>query len=73
VTDYIVAYACKGNETLIEEMKQMKALILGMNDISGTSKDEDSKNLVEQNNQGQSYIQTRMHVSFGKIRSILVY
>ena len=39
VTDYIVAYCCKGNESLIEERKQMKALILGMNDISGTSKD----------------------------------
>ena len=39
VTDYIVAYCCKGNESLIEEMKQMKALILGTNDISGTSKD----------------------------------
>ena len=39
VTDYIVAYACKGNESLIEEMKQMKALILGMNEISGSSKD----------------------------------
>ena len=24
VTDYIVAYACKGNETLLEETKQMK-------------------------------------------------
>ena len=39
VTDYIVAYACKGNESLLEEMKQMKALILGCEDISGTSKD----------------------------------
>ena len=36
VTDYIVAYACKGNESLIEEMKQNKALILGMNDTTGT-------------------------------------
>lgn len=39
VTDYIVAYACKGNETIIEEMKQMKALILGSQDISGTTND----------------------------------
>ena len=39
VTDYIVAYACKGNETIVEEMKQMKALILGCEDISGTTND----------------------------------
>ena len=39
MTDYIVAYACKGKESLIEETKQMKALILGMDDVSGTSKD----------------------------------
>ena len=39
VTDYIVAYACKGNETIVEEMKQMKALILGSQDISGTTND----------------------------------
>src|SRR5687767_8115017 len=24
VTDYIVTYCCKGNETIVEEMKQMK-------------------------------------------------
>ena len=29
VTDYIVAYACKGNEAAVEEKKQMKALTLG--------------------------------------------
>lgn len=39
VTDYIVAYACKGNETIVEEMKQMKALILGSQEVSGTSND----------------------------------
>ena len=39
VTDYIVAYACKGNESLIEEMKQNRALILGMNDTTGTIND----------------------------------
>jgi hypothetical protein len=39
VTDYIVAYACKGNETIVEEMKQMKALILGSQDVSGTTND----------------------------------
>ena len=37
VTDYIVAYTCKGNESLLEEMKQMKALILGCQDTSGTT------------------------------------
>ena len=39
VTDYIVAYACKGTETLVEEMKQMKALILGCEDVLGTTKE----------------------------------
>lgn len=39
VTDYIVAYACKGNETIVEEMKQMKALILGSQEVSGTTSD----------------------------------
>ena len=39
VTDYIVAYTCKGNESLVEEMKQMKALILGCQDMSGTTSD----------------------------------
>ena len=39
VTDYIVAYACKGNETIVEEMNQMKALILGCQDITETTID----------------------------------
>src|SRR5687767_5170697 len=39
VTDYIVAYACKGNETILEEKKQMKALILGCEEVSGTKND----------------------------------
>ena len=39
VTDCIVAYACKGNETIVEEMKQMKALILGCQEVSGTLSD----------------------------------
>jgi hypothetical protein len=39
VTDYIVAYACKGNESAVEERTQMKALILGCEDISGTTND----------------------------------
>jgi hypothetical protein len=29
VTDYIVAYACKGDKSIVEEKQQMKALILG--------------------------------------------
>ncbi len=36
VTDYIVAYACKGNETIVQEKKQMEALIMGSSDTSGT-------------------------------------
>lgn len=36
VTDYIVAYACKGNETIVQEKQQMKALIMGSSDTSGT-------------------------------------
>ena len=39
VTDYIVAYACKGNETIVEEKNQMKALIMGSQDITGTISD----------------------------------
>src|SRR4051812_29514118 len=39
VTDYIVAYACKGNGAFVEEKKQMKALILGTQDMSGTTAD----------------------------------
>ena len=39
VTNYIVVYTCKGNETIVEEMKQMKALILGLQDTTGTIKD----------------------------------
>ena len=39
VTDYIVAYACKGNETIVEEKRQMKALIMSCQDNSGTSND----------------------------------
>jgi hypothetical protein len=36
VTDYIVAYACKGNETIVQEKQQMKALIMGSSDTTGT-------------------------------------
>src|SRR5688572_10736577 len=39
VTDYIVAYCCKGNETILEEKNQMKALILGFEELSGTTND----------------------------------
>jgi len=39
VTDYIVAYACKGNKTIVEEMNQMKALSLGSQEVSGTTSD----------------------------------
>ena len=39
VTDYIVAYACKGNETIVEERSQMKSLFMGCQDISGTTSD----------------------------------
>jgi hypothetical protein len=28
VTDYVVAYACKGNSTLTKEKRQMKQLVL---------------------------------------------
>jgi hypothetical protein len=28
VTDYVVAYACKGNSTLTEEKRQIKQLVL---------------------------------------------
>jgi hypothetical protein len=36
VTDYIVAHACKGNETIVQERQQMKALIMGSSETSGT-------------------------------------
>jgi hypothetical protein len=36
VIDYIVAYACKGNETIVQERQQMKALIMGSSDTTGT-------------------------------------
>ena len=39
VTDYIVAYACKGNETVVEEKNQMKALILGSQDVTRSTND----------------------------------
>ena len=39
VTDYIVAYACKGNYTIVEERKQMKALILDCQEVFGTTND----------------------------------
>ena len=39
VTNYIVSYACKGNETIIQEKEQMKALILGTTETSGTATD----------------------------------
>src|SRR5688572_12022804 len=39
VTDYIVAYACKGNETILAEKQQMKALILGSQDVTGSTND----------------------------------
>ena len=39
VTDYIVAYACKGNESIVEEKKQAKALILSTQDMTGTTND----------------------------------
>src|SRR5687768_16007625 len=39
VTDYIVAYACKGNKNIGEEREQMKALILSTQEISGTTND----------------------------------
>ena len=39
VTEYIVAYACEGNETIVEEKNQMKSLILGCQEITGTTND----------------------------------
>src|SRR5687767_12979890 len=39
VTDYIVAYASKGNETILAEKQQMKALILGSQDVTGSTND----------------------------------
>ena len=39
VTDYIVAYTCKGNEPIVEEKKQMTAFVLGSRDITGTKSD----------------------------------
>ena len=32
-----MAYTCKGNETIVEEQKQMKALVLGSQEVSGTT------------------------------------
>ena len=48
VTDYIVVYTCKGNESFVKEMKQMKGLILGCYDITGTTNDAKkiAKNLL---------------------------
>jgi hypothetical protein len=36
VADHIVAHACKGNETIAQERQQMKALIMGNSETSGT-------------------------------------
>lgn len=35
VTDYVVAYSCKGNATLREETETTKRIILGMDDLTG--------------------------------------
>lgn len=35
VTDYVVAYSCKGNHTHLEEVKQNKELILRAEDLTG--------------------------------------
>jgi hypothetical protein len=35
VTDYVVAYSCKGNYTLRQESEMMKRMILGMEDSTG--------------------------------------
>ena len=39
VTNYLVAYTCKENESLVEEIEQMKALILGCQDTTETRND----------------------------------
>jgi hypothetical protein len=39
VTDYVVAYACKGNQRLVDEKKELKSLILKMSDDTGTRHD----------------------------------
>ena len=39
VTDYIVAYACKGVESLQEEKEQTKSLVLAAREISGCERD----------------------------------
>ena len=50
VTDYIVAYACKGNETIVEEKKQIKALILASQYIWNYKLcQKNSKKTTEQN------------------------
>jgi len=39
VTDYVVAYSCKGNQTLKEEREQTKQLILAMDEATGDTSD----------------------------------
>ena len=39
VTDYVVSYACKGNESLSEERNQIAALIKNEKETSGTTQD----------------------------------
>jgi hypothetical protein len=39
VTNYVVAYSCKGNETAIQEKKGAKAIILAAQDENGDSRD----------------------------------
>ena len=39
VSDYIVAYSCKGNATLKEEMDQNKAIFLSAETLSGDKRD----------------------------------
>ena len=39
VTDYVVAYACKGNETLLQEKKEIKNLIQNAESVTDCKKD----------------------------------
>ena len=39
VTNYVVAYACKGNESVVEEKKAIRAIIEAANEESGNHQD----------------------------------
>ena len=39
VTDYVVAYSCKGNSTLEEEKQHTKELLLALEELTGGKED----------------------------------